>query len=137
MKSYYFPIIFLLFLLSCQPSSKKNSPIWPVNTKRNSNLKERNLVSKSLTFTAYKTTAKIGVPGTFKEIHTQGDIHKVSATTPEALNGIGFEIPISSLSTNNPARDSTIAASFFKDIQNSEISGKFKGFIRKRRKRNY
>ena len=126
--NYYASIIFIFFIISCQSSSKKRSSSQPVNSETRSNLKERTLKTKSLTFTAYKTTNKIGVPGTFKEIHTTNDIHKVSASPSEALNGIEFEIPISSLSTNNPIRDSTILASFFKNIQNSKISGSFKGF---------
>ena len=125
---YYTLIVLLLLGVSCHDYPKKESPIQPVKQQARSVLKERSLVSKSLTFTAYKTTKKIGVSGSFKEIITKNDVHKVSGTLPEALNKIEFEIPISSLSTNNPIRDSTVLVSFFKKIQNSKISGSFKGF---------
>ncbi|SIR41682.1 YceI family protein [Maribacter ulvicola] len=88
-----------------------------------------NLVQDStkVSFTAYKTTEKLPVGGTFKKINftktTSG------ATAMEALNGTEFSIPVSSLFTNDPTgtRDPKLLEFFFGVLKDTElISGVFK-----------
>ncbi|PCE64651.1 YceI family protein [Sediminicola luteus] len=76
-------------------------------------------------FTAYKTTEKKPVGGSFTEINIK---NSVQGDTPlAALNGIEFGIPVSSLFTNDATgtRDPKIKEFFFGVMKNTElISGK-------------
>ncbi|NGY38015.1 hypothetical protein FQU23_010895 [Flavobacterium sp. XN-5] len=83
--------------------------------------------STKVSFTAYKTTDKVAVGGTFKEI-TFANIGQ-GETALEALNGTKFSIPVSSLFTNDATgtRDPKILEFFFGVMKNTElISGEFK-----------
>ncbi|TDE01409.1 hypothetical protein [Flavobacterium hiemivividum] len=83
--------------------------------------------STKVSFTAYKTTDKVAVGGTFKEI-TFTNIGQ-GETALEALNGTKFSIPVSSLFTNDATgtRDPKILEFFFGVLKNTElISGEFK-----------
>jgi len=83
--------------------------------------------SSKVSFTAYKTTDKLPVGGTFKIINIT-DSHEGN-TTLEALNGTKFSIPVSSLFTNDPTgtRDPKLLEFFFGVMNNPElISGIFK-----------
>ncbi|WP_372935286.1 YceI family protein [Seonamhaeicola sp.] len=66
----------------------------------------------SVKWTAYKTTDKVGVGGEFTSVKFET---KTGSTPQEALNGLDFSIPISSLFTNDATntRDAKIKASFF------------------------
>lgn len=72
-----------------------------------------------ISFTAYKTTEKIGVEGQFTKVNFNNI--KKSITPREALNGTEFSIPISSLFTNNEDRDSKIMKLFFGVMDNTEL----------------
>lgn len=83
--------------------------------------------STKVSFTAYKTSDKAAVGGTFKEI-TLTDSGQ-GKTALEALNGTKFSIPVSSLFTNDATgtRDPKILKFFFGVLKNTElISGEFK-----------
>lgn len=74
----------------------------------------------SVTWTAYKTTDKIGVGGEFTTINFE----EQSGSTPqEALNTLSFSIPISSLFTNDPTntRDGKIKTSFFGEMLDTDL----------------
>jgi hypothetical protein len=64
-----------------------------------------------VSFTAYKTTDKLAVGGTFKEI----TLTNTTETALGALNGTKFSIPVSSLFTNDATgtRDPKIIKFFF------------------------
>lgn len=83
-----------------------------------SNKQEIDANTIDVNFTAYKTTDKVGVKGSFKEIQ----LTKVSegTTAQEVLNGTEFSIPVSSLFTNNDARDTKIKMYFFGIMKNTE-----------------
>jgi len=72
-----------------------------------------------INWTAFKTTAKAPVKGKF----TQLDIKKsVSGTTvSKALNGIEFSIPVSSIFSNNPDRDTKLKTLFFGVMKNATL----------------
>ncbi|TYA92325.1 YceI family protein [Seonamhaeicola marinus] len=74
----------------------------------------------SVKWTAYKTTEKKGVGGEFTTVNF--DI-KSGASAEEALNGLAFSIPISSLFTNDATntRDAKIKESFFGSMLDTEI----------------
>jgi len=82
--------------------------------------------STKVSFTAYKTTEKIGVGGIFKEISLY-DINE-GETALETMNGSKFSIKVNSLFTNDATetRDAKILEFFFGAMNNtSVISGTF------------
>jgi len=83
--------------------------------------------STKVSFTAYKTTAKKGVGGKFTKIDVKNARQASSAI--EAIEGLEFSIPVSSLFTNDATgtRDPKIKEFFFGVMDNTEfISGTFK-----------
>lgn len=84
-------------------------------------LKETFIVSQEKTtvkWTAYKTTEKTPVSGSFKKIKIDS---KEGASPLDALNGIKFSIPVSSLFTDNEERDGKLKASFFGAMLDTEL----------------
>tara|TARA_R110000868_G_scaffold121034_3_gene321149 strand:+ start:47874 stop:48515 length:642 start_codon:yes stop_codon:yes gene_type:complete len=82
--------------------------------------------STKVSFTAYKTTEKKPVGGTFKTINITKS--NSGETALQAINGTEFSIPVSSLFTNDPTgtRDPKITEFFFDVMKNPElISGTF------------
>ncbi|MEZ4923593.1 MAG: YceI family protein [Crocinitomicaceae bacterium] len=77
--------------------------------------------STVLTWTAFKLTEKIGVDGTFDQIN-------VTAAESEdmfgVLTGATFEIPISSLNSQDATRDTKVKNSFFGVLGTEAIMGK-------------
>lgn len=75
--------------------------------------------STKVSWTAYKTTEKVGVGGSFTEIKLNDT---KTGSTPEAiLEGATFSIPVSSLFTNNPERDGKLKEFFFGVLKNTEL----------------
>jgi polyisoprenoid-binding protein YceI len=75
-----------------------------------------------ITWTAYKTTDKMPVEGTFKEISFEGSGSGSDIKT--ALDQAEFSIPVASLFTNSSLRDGQIRKSFFgKMVETSHIKG--------------
>ncbi len=76
-----------------------------------------------INFTAYKTTKKVGVKGSFKEIEITNN--KQGNTIKDALNGAEFKIPVNSIETNNSSRNFKIMKFFFGAMQNTlTLTGK-------------
>jgi polyisoprenoid-binding protein YceI len=70
---------------------------------------------------AYKTTERVGVPGTFNDITmTSGESEDIMS----ALTSIEFEINTSSVETQNEERNGKIAEHFFGTINTPVIMGK-------------
>lgn len=118
MKKTFLILLFSMVILSCKEAKKENTTTEKLYS----------LVSDStkISFTAYKTTDKIPVGGTFKKINIK---NTTAATTAlETLNGLEFGIPISSLFTNDTTgtRDPKLTEFFFGAMKNTEvISGIF------------
>lgn len=72
----------------------------------------------SVKWTAYKTTEKKGVGGEFKVLKFD---NKAGNTPEEALNGLEFSIPVSSLFTKDEGRDAKIKAFFFGVMADTEL----------------
>lgn len=108
-----FILIFAIVLTSCKSEKKQEGTpeVKPTLTLT----KENTTVS----FTAYKTTDKVPVKGFFSESNA---VLPENASTPEeALNGLKFEIPVSSLYTNDTIRDGKLKKSFFGSMVNTSI----------------
>ena len=75
--------------------------------------------STKVNWTAFKTTEKVAVGGSFKSIELK-DI-KTGETPEEILEGAAFSIPVSSLFTDNADRDSKLKTIFFGTLKNTEL----------------
>ncbi len=110
-------LITILALISITTISCKNDKKNEVNsTEKFYSVEPR---TTKVSFTAYKTTEKIGVGGQFTKVNFTNI--KKSLTPREALNGTEFSIPISSLFTNNEDRDSKLMNLFFGVMDNTEF----------------
>lgn len=109
-------LVFSIAFTSCKTEQKKEEA--PAAKTALTLTNENTAVS----FTAYKTTDKIPVKGYFSE--TSATLPENAVTAKEALNGLKFEIPISSLYTNDTIRDGKLKRSFFGTMINtSTLSG--------------
>ena len=78
----------------------------------------------SVQWTGYKTTDKVAVNGTFKEIN----ILKMNSgsTAAASLEGLEFEIPVSSIYSKDTIRDGKLKRLFFGVMENTlNLKGKF------------
>ena len=73
----------------------------------------------TINWIAYKTTNKVPVKGQFTKVNIENK--KTSPTALEALNGLKFNIPVSSLFTNDTIRDGKLKKSFFGSMKNTEV----------------
>jgi polyisoprenoid-binding protein YceI len=74
--------------------------------------------STVLTWTAFKLTDKIGVDGTFDQINVTAEDNEDMFGV---LSGSTFEIPISSLNTQDAGRDMKLKNSFFGNMESTEM----------------
>tara|TARA_R110002124_G_scaffold233351_4_gene398566 strand:+ start:1834 stop:2451 length:618 start_codon:yes stop_codon:yes gene_type:complete len=106
-------------LTSCKSETKKKSVKKEVATAAFS----LETANNSINWIAYKTTDKIAVKGEFKNINITKNGNGDSAK--EAINNTEFSIPVSSIFTNNPDRDSKLKKFFFGVMDNTSLlSGK-------------
>lgn len=75
--------------------------------------------STKVKWTAFKTTDKVAVGGSFTQIEVK-DL-KTGNTPEEVLEGVAFSIPVSSLFTNNEDRDYKLKTIFFGTLKNTEL----------------
>jgi polyisoprenoid-binding protein YceI len=77
----------------------------------------------SLDWTAYKTSEKVPVEGSFNDF----EITAESASDPlDVAKSMSFTIETASVETNNPDRNAKISEHFFKTINTSQITGSVK-----------
>jgi polyisoprenoid-binding protein YceI len=117
-------ILLTSFISSCKSEQKKEETPKEETTKVEKtapfSLKTAN---NSINFTAYKTTAKVPVKGTFEklEITKGGEGNSVK----EAINGAEFNIPLTGLETNDNGRNLKIRKFFFGVMENTvSLTGK-------------
>ena len=83
-----------------------------------------NDASSEFSWTAYKTTGKVPVGGTFNEIEVTGDN---ASDDPKALiESMSFSMKTESVETSNVERNGKIATLFFGAINTPSIDGKVK-----------
>lgn len=75
--------------------------------------------STVLTWTGFKLTEKIGVNGTFEEINVSAN--EESEEMLAVLFGATFEIPVSSLNSQDQVRDSKLKNSFFGNMDETMV----------------
>jgi hypothetical protein len=82
--------------------------------------------SLNVKWTAFKTTEKVGVSGSFDTISVNG-IQKSNSAT-EMFANADFSIPVSSINSSNPDRDKKILEHFFGTmVETSTLNGKVLG----------
>ena len=108
---FTFALLCCIALVSCKKEVKKESTQFSIESK-----------TITVNWIGYKTTDKVAVKGQFKEIIIRNI--KSEMTAIEALNGAEFSIPISSLFTDEPVRDSKLKQLFFGVMDNTlSLSG--------------
>lgn len=101
-----FVFLFSIAIISCKKDIQKEPAKFSIEPK-----------TITVNWTGYKTTDKVAVKGQFKEIEISNI--KESGTAVDALNGAEFSIPISSLFTDEPIRDSKLKQLFFGVMDNT------------------
>ena len=82
--------------------------------------------SLNVKWTAFKTTEKVGVSGSFDTISVNGIQRSNSAN--EVFANVDFSIPVSSINSSNPDRDKKILEHFFGTmVETSTLNGKVIG----------
>lgn len=115
MKHVLYLFVVLLLLGSTQ-SCKKDKKVAGESTTREAAYQVDASLS-TLQWTAYKTTAKVPVKGTFKEIIISQS--KAGASPEAAVDGLEFEIPVSSIFTKDSIRDAKLVKFFFGVMDNT------------------
>lgn len=120
-------VAFSITFTACKKKEQKEQKKQetPQTTKKDTALYSLNKASKTIGFTAYKTTDKVGVNGKFTKIeitnNCEGNIIK------DALNGAEFKISVSSLETEDDSRNLKIRQFFFGVMENSlNLTGQLK-----------
>ena len=108
-------LVFITFT-SCKKEEKTEVP-----TETKEEVKGLTIVTDStkVKWTGFKTTDKVAVGGSFKQIELK-DV-KTGNTPEEVLEGVAFSIPISSLFTDNEDRDNKLKTIFFGAMKNTEL----------------
>jgi len=76
--------------------------------------------STKFQWTAYKTTEKIPVSGSFNEINVSTDSNINVHTITDAIKSLSFSIPVSSINSNNPDRDWKVVNIFFAAMDSTQ-----------------
>lgn len=115
MKKIHLLVLFLL-TVSVMTSCKKN-------IKEENHLARKTYTviadSTAINWTAYKTTAKVPVKGQFSALIIENV--KKDSTALGALNGLKFQIPVSSLFTNDTIRDRKLQKYFFGAMKKTTV----------------
>ena len=113
--------LLLVAAFSCKQTKKEEEKTEETATATYSIVED----STDVRFTAYKTTEKVPVGGTFQEV----ELTYTAGETPlETLDGLEFSIPVSSLFTNDATntRDPKIIEFFFEKMAETQsITGTF------------
>ncbi len=102
-------LLFLNLFVSCDPlnKKKKTEDQFDISGKKYSLVPE----TTSVFWTAYKTSDKTPVKGQFMKLEILNP--KQANSAKEAIDGIAFSIPVSSLFSNEEERDSKLKEFFF------------------------
>lgn len=112
-------ISYALFTVSCAKEKKETE------SSKTAHAYHIDADHSSVQWTAYKTTDKVPVKGTFKEIKI---LNSQEGNSPSAaLQGLEFEIPVSSIFSKDTIRDGKLNKFFFAVMENTmSLKGAFK-----------
>lgn len=115
-----------LLFNSCSESGEHKSEQQESSTEEQTNegcFYAYNEGSTELVWTAYKTTGKVPVGGSFDNI----TVYSEKAEDPiDVLRSVEFVIETGTVNSNNPERDAKIAEHFFGTMGTTEITGKMR-----------
>ncbi|MBD0832351.1 YceI family protein [Aestuariibaculum sediminum] len=112
----YFLLLASFSLVACKNDKKESKP--NIDTEKSVEVFVVKPEATSVKFTAYKTTDKVPVGGEFTVLKFN---EKTGSSAEEALNNLKFSIPVSSLFTKDPSRDTKIKESFFGTMLDTEL----------------
>jgi len=120
MKKVVFATLFAAGLATAcsSPSTEENTDGAATQEESTACMYSYNAETTDFNWTAYKFTEKVGVGGTFDEISVSGTVE--SDNPLEVIKGLQFDIPISSVNTQNPDRDMKIQKFFFGMLDGTE-----------------
>lgn len=121
-----FSFMFSLFLFTCSNDKKTNEKSIETNStaKQSTDCSfTANEDGIKVNWTAFKTTKKVGVNGTFDNVDTETKPNANSIT--HLITGSTFKINTSSVNSNNPDRDAKLVSFFFEKFVNMDITGLF------------
>jgi hypothetical protein len=124
--SVFILVFTLVFTVSCKEEAKENDKKDTTTKILTSTQKTYAVVGETSTlkWTAYKTTDKVAVSGKFNTINITKS--KAGASIEDAINGVQFSIPVSSIFSNDVSRDSKLKEFFFGVMADPEmITGSF------------
>jgi polyisoprenoid-binding protein YceI len=121
MKKIFLPIavIAAFTITSCGGDTEKTEETITENTEEVCFYTYDATAGAQVRWTAFKTSAKVGVGGQFDQVNvTVGD---KSTKITDILESIKFNIPTSSTNTTNEDRDNKIIASFFGAMDQTDL----------------
>lgn len=123
-KIFLLPVLAMMFA-SCSPNKQSAETTSDADsTIATEQFYEYQRAFTKLKWTAYKTTARVGVSGSFNDFTVEPGVSYGTIST--LLDQLEFIIPVSSTNSENEERDGKIVASFFGSMMNTEnITGKF------------
>lgn len=127
MKKFSVFLLVAMGMISCVSTNNEEKSEEPSVQEMGDCVYRYNADSTQFTWTGYKFTERVGVSGTFTEIHSSGFTEKASII--DCANGISFKIPVASIESNNPDRNSKIVSFFFNTIETETIYGQVRGFL--------
>jgi len=107
-------LYFALILASIACSSDQKTPEQkPKEVKKEQKIETISITKEKIkvNWTAYKFTERAGVSGVFDEIIIKDKMYGTSIK--DILHSLKFEIPVTSINSNNPERDQKLVNSFF------------------------
>ena len=105
-------LLIIVTITSCKEKEKKA-------TKSPEKVVSIDAEATSIYWTAYKTTNKVPVKGQFTKVSIETITS--ASTAVEALNGLKFNIPVSSLFTKDTIRDGKLKKFFFGTMQDTNL----------------
>ncbi|ANW95251.1 hypothetical protein AXE80_02655 [Wenyingzhuangia fucanilytica] len=111
MKKVALILLAVATLAACKPSKKENKTETPSY--------QLNAETVVVNWTGYKFTNKVGVKGQMQTVNINNN--QQGATIDEALNGVEFSIPVSSVFSDNEIRDTKLKTLFFGVMDNTEM----------------
>lgn len=113
-----FMLAFLSILLACGGAEETEEEVEEEVTDAENCTYSYDETATTLTWTAFKLTEKVGVDGTFDEIRV---VAKEADNKFDVLNNATFEIPVSSINTQDTTRDGKIRRSFFAQMDKTDL----------------
>jgi len=123
-------ILFASFLFfACasesEPANKEEMDVVKTEEVEETCLYTYNADSTSLNWTAFKTTDRVGVNGSFKKLKVS--VADSAYSIKEVMESVEFVVDVNSIFTNNPERDETLRKFFFASLEDGgEIYGEVK-----------